>query len=404
MISANRRTQPVLTIVVLTASLIAALTSCSRSGNTASAAPPALDTTTSVGPVAAETASNVVVTASPTPNSTGVEAGGLIIVTTTGATIDDISVMDGIEEVDGEFSYGGARWASAAGTAPATTYSISVEMTGVDGGHISRSWTFTTAEATGDPFRTTIMPTDGQVVGVGMPVIVRLSKSIDEAKRADLLKRLDVTSTPAVEGAWRWMSPTELHWRPAEYWPSGTKVSVTSAIKGFNAGDGAWGAADVNVSYSIGDAHISTVDTQTHMMTITVNGEVVKEIPVSTGQAKYPTRSGIHVINEKNSSLIMDSATVGIPKGSPDYYRLDVKWAVRISNSGEFVHAAPWSVASQGKANVSHGCVNVSTENGQWFFEFSQIGDVVNVINSPVQLQPTNGLGDWQIPWAEWAN
>ena len=188
------------------------------------------------------------------------------------------------------------------------------------------------------------------------------------------------------------------------YWSAGTKVTVKAAIAGYNAGGGAWGVKDVTTTYAIGDAHVSKVDTQTHQMAVMNNGVVVRMFPVSTGRDKYPTKSGIHVTNEKLRTTTMDSATVGIPRNSPDGYYETVEWNVRISNSGEFVHAAPWSVDSQGRANVSHGCVNASTADAEWFYNFSQTGDVVEVVGSQEQLQPTNGIGDWQIPWATWAN
>ena len=139
-------------------------------------------------------------------------------------------------------------------------------------------------------------------------------------------------------------------------------------------------------------------------MSVYSNFQLVKTLPVSTGRDQYPTKAGTHVISEKAASVVMDSSTVGIPRGSSDGYYETVNWSLRISNSGEFVHAAPWSTSSQGSRNVSHGCVNLSDADGQWFFEFSRVGDIVQVNGSPEQLEPTNGIGDWQIPWASWPN
>jgi lipoprotein-anchoring transpeptidase ErfK/SrfK len=184
----------------------------------------------------------------------------------------------------------------------------------------------------------------------------------------------------------------------------GTKVTLTINFAGLNLGNGVWGVDGRTVNFTIGASHISTVDANTHEMTVTNNGAVVATYPVSTGRDKYPTKSGIHVVNEKDQSVIMDSATVGIPRDSPDGYYETVFWDVRISNSGEFVHAAPWSVGDQGSTNVSHGCVNLSTQNATNFFNFTQVGDVVQVVNTPDQLEPDNGYGDWQLPWAQWAN
>ena len=126
---------------------------------------------------------------------------------------------------------------------------------------------------------------------------------------------------------------------------------------------------------------------------------------VSTGRDKYPTKGGVHIVLEKNRIKIMDSATVGIPRNSPDGYYEKVPFSVRISNGGAFVHAASWSVRSQGVRNVSHGCVNMSPADAEWFYGLAKRGDVVNVINSPVRpVLWDAGMSDWNIPFAEWAN
>jgi len=253
-------------------------------------------------------------------------------------------------------------------------------------------------------FRAILSPGDDKVVGVGMPAIIKLSSAVPKAQHAAFVSRLKVITVPAVTGAWHWFSDTELHYRPATYWPAGTKIEVDAKIAGYTPGDGSFAVKDVNIKYAVGDAHVSTVDVNAHSMSVTNNGVVVKTIPVSTGRDQYPTHSGVHVASEKANPKIMDSSTVGIPRDGPGGYYESVPFSVRISNSGEFVHAASWSTGSQGNSNVSHGCVNVSPTDGQWFYDFTQIGDVVDVVGSPVQLEPTNGWGDWQIPWAQWAN
>ncbi len=246
---------------------------------------------------------------------------------------------------------------------------------------------------------------EGSTYGVGMPIVVTLNHPIAPAQRA-VEKRLVVTTDNGTTGAWHWFSDTSVHWRPgpATYWPAHTKVTLAVNFAGLDAGNGVWGVNGRTVDFSIGDSHVSTVDSLAHTMTVATNGVVVNTIPVSTGRDKYPTKAGIHVVSDKAPSVTMDSATVGIPRNSPDGYYETVLWATRISNSGEFVHAAPWSVGDQGSDNVSHGCVNVSTADGEWFFNYSQIGDVVDVINTPDTLAPDNGYGDWQLPWSQWAN
>lgn len=294
-------------------------------------------------------------------------------------------------------------WQAVGGFVPSTAYTVAATVLDALERPSTRTFTFTTAAPAGE-LHTTLNVGNGGVYGVGMPIIVQLNHPVTADKHALLTQRLTVTADRPVNGAWRWFSDSEVHWRPDVFWATGTRVTLTIDFAGFNAGSGIWGVDGRTVSFGIGDAHVSTVDVNTHTMTVTSNGQVVRTIPVSTGRDAYPTKSGTHVVNEKAQKVIMDSATVGIPRDSPDGYYETVYWNVRISNSGEFVHAAPWSVASQGNTNVSHGCVNASDADAEWFYNFSQTGDVVQVNGSPEQLQPWNGYGDWQIPFAQWAN
>jgi lipoprotein-anchoring transpeptidase ErfK/SrfK len=285
---------------------------------------------------------------------------------------------------------------------PSTTYHVALAAT-IGDAAATRSWDFTTAAAS-KVLSVKLTPGDNATVGVGMPIVVKLNSPVADPERPVLEKRIVVTTNPPQAGAWHWFSPTELHWRPQNLWAAHTQVSVAANVAGFGSGEGAVAVSNVTTNWATGDAHISVVDSVKHIMAVSTNGVPVRLIKVSTGQAKYPTHSGVHVVSEKSPSVVMDSATVGIPRNSPDGYYETVKWDVRISNSGEFVHAAPWSVKSQGSSNVSHGCVNVSTADGEWFFNYSNPGEVVMITGTPLQLQPTNGIGDWQIPWAQWAD
>ncbi|HEY5050901.1 MAG TPA: L,D-transpeptidase, partial [Acidothermaceae bacterium] len=188
------------------------------------------------------------------------------------------------------------------------------------------------------------------------------------------------------------------------YWPAGDVVTLHANLKGVDAGKGVWGTEDRTLNFSIGDSQISTVNAVTHEMSVVVNGAVARTFAVSTGRDKYPTTSGIHVVLDREPSVIMNSATVGIPKGSPDYYYETVLWDVRISWSGEYVHSAPWSVSAQGRANVSHGCVNVGPADAQWFYNLSRRGDIVVVTGTPRPLESGNGWTDWNMSWAQWVS
>jgi lipoprotein-anchoring transpeptidase ErfK/SrfK len=150
---------------------------------------------------------------------------------------------------------------------------------------------------------------------------------------------------------------------------------------------------------------ISTVDVTAHVMSIRRNGTLLRVAKVSTGRDKYPTKGGVHIVLEKANPQIMDSETVGIPRDSPDGYYEKVPDSVRISNGGAFVHAASWSVQSQGVANVSHGCVNMSPADAHWFYGLAKRGDIVNVIHASVQpVLWDAGMADWNITFSDWAN
>src|SRR5262249_42322878 len=195
----------------------------------------------------------------------------------------------------------------------------------------------------------------GALVGVGMPLRVVFTKKVTD--RAAVERALEVTSSIPVEGAWRWFSATEIHYRPKSYWPAGAHVSVTFHLAGVDAGGGGWGDHDRSYAFDITPvATVSTVDITAHTMTVRRDGQVARVIPITTGKDGYLTRGGTKVIITKERTRLMDSATVDIPPDSPDAYHITVEYALRLTWSGEFVHAAPWSVSHQGHENVSHGC------------------------------------------------
>jgi lipoprotein-anchoring transpeptidase ErfK/SrfK len=244
----------------------------------------------------------------------------------------------------------------------------------------------------------------GGTVGIGQPIVVNLDRWVPEKRRAAVESGLLVKTTPHVVGAWHWMSGQSAHWRPPHYWKPGTKVRVSSYLQGVNIGHHTYGPVGRHhTSFTIGAAHVSEADQAAHQMRVYDNGKLIKTFPISTGRAQYPTMDGIHIALDRQQVVEMDSATVGIPKGSPGYYDEIVYWDVRISNGGEFVHAAPWSVGSQGSVNVSHGCVNLSTTNAEWFYNWSRLGDIVDVYNGvrPPEVGDA-GTADWNMSWKQW--
>lgn len=240
-------------------------------------------------------------------------------------------------------------------------------------------------------------------MGVGMPAYVKFSRAIPKEYRASIEEHAKVTVTPAQEGAWGWISDTELLYRPKEYWKPGTKISLDLRWLGVQATENTWLKKDVPGTFSIRDvSRVIKVDIANYTTTIVDNGETVKTLPSTTGKEDFVTRSGTKLILEKYDSLKMDSETIAIPSGSSEAYNMDVQYAMRVTWTGEFIHAAPWSVSSQGKANVSHGCVGLSTDNAGWLYEGTSIGDVVEFTGSERKMEPSEGLGVWLYSWDEW--
>jgi len=313
-----------------------------------------------------------------------------------GDHLESVTLRRSGELVSGAFDSSRQTW-TARQLVPGSSYVLAAVLSGA-GAPWRRS--FTTAPPT-RTLRTSIVPSDEATVGVGMPVVVSFNHPVH--RRAAVERALRVETTSPVTGAWRWSSDRSVTFRPATYWPGNTRVRVGVALAGVDAGGGVWGVANpAPVHFSTGDAVISRVDLTAHQLTVAVNGAVVRTIPVTGGRPGMTTRSGISVISQKYADIRMDSETVGYRKGSTNYYDLPVHWAMRITSSGEFLHAAPWSVAAQGRQNVSHGCVGMSPADARWLYQHSSIGDVVEVVGSRRALEPGNGWTDWNVSWREW--
>jgi lipoprotein-anchoring transpeptidase ErfK/SrfK len=339
----------------------------------------------------------------PANKATGVRPDAHAKVVASGGTIRSVRVTgpDG-KPLAGKFADSQRSWTSTATLSLATRYKISVLGENPAGVVTRKTSSFTTLQPAAT-LAASVMPLNGETVGIGMPIAIFFNQPV--SNRAAVERRLHVTTTGTIQGAWRWFNDKEIHYRPKAYWPTGTRVTLNVNLNGVDAGNGIWGQRDRQIAFTIGQAHVSVVNVNSHNMRVTSGGKTVKVFPMSAGRPKYPTTNGIHFTLEKAKTVIMDSATVGIPRDAPDGYYETVHWNVRISNTGEFVHAAPWSVGSQGSANVSHGCVNLSVANATWFYNFSQRGDIVQVVGSP--KQPNGwalGMVDWNMPWSQWVS
>ncbi|MBZ5736748.1 L,D-transpeptidase [Nocardioides mangrovi] len=325
-----------------------------------------------------------------------------LAVTVSNAELDSVKVTSAAGAVAGDLAANKMSWRASDLLEPGAAYAVTTTATGSDGTAISRTTRFHTQALTLDQQTyPSLAPLQGETVGVGMPVIATFDVPVKD--KAAFEKHMTVTSQPAQQGSWHWLSDTEAHWRPKSYWKPGTKVHVDLDVNGVDAGNGIYGQESRDIDFKIGDAHIYKVNTVTDQMRVFSNGKLLRTIPITTGQQPaYTTRSGTKVIIEKFASKDMNSETVGIT-GADAYNIEGVKWAMRLTYSGEFIHAAPWSVGSQGVANVSHGCTGMSTENAGWLYAMSRRGDVVEYTGTDRPMTLDNGYGDWNETYKKYA-
>ncbi|MDI9885010.1 Ig-like domain-containing protein [Streptomyces sp. HNM0645] len=385
----QRRTIPMVALASAAALLVAG---CSSAGATGSS-------TEGAGKTAKETAK------SGGPSSIAIDSGtsGKIAVKAEGGVLTSVDVSaPGPGKVEGALSDDKSVWTSTTPLAPGATYTISAQGTGVDGAPLSKSSSYTMPAAT-STFVGTYNVDKGSTVGVALPVSITFNKPIHD--KAAVERKLNVTSSPAVEGAWSWMKDRDgkdrIDYRPKEYWKPGTDVTLRMDLVGVDAGGGLYGTQQRVVNFRVGDAVTSTVDVVKKTMTVSRNGKVLRTLKVSTGKETFETWNGTMVVLGKVPSIRMDSSTVGI--FGPEAYDLeDVKWDVQLTPSGTYAHAAPWNEGKFGRINASHGCIGMSTADAKWFYDQVRFGDPVTVVNSTDTVAVNNGYGAWNVDWETW--
>jgi lipoprotein-anchoring transpeptidase ErfK/SrfK len=345
------------------------------------------------------------ITASIPARATDVKVNRTLRLNVSDGTFQAVTVVAKSGRVEGTMSPDKLSWQSTTRLQPGETYRVHGVAVDAKGKDADYRTTFRT-QALGLDEQTfpSFFPLPGATVGVGMPAIIRFDVPV--SNKASIERHLHVTSVPAQPGSFHWISDTEVHWRPKDYWQAGTKVTVNADVDSIPAGNGVFGQKSRINTFTVGRSMVSKVDTKTDQMRVFRDGKLVRTIPITTGeQPKYTTRSGVKVIVEKYRKKRMNSETIGIDPNGPEGYNLaGVEYAMRITYSGEFVHAAPWSVGSQGRANVSHGCTGMSTANAEWLYNQTLIGDVVEYTGTTKPMTLTNGIGDWNLPFAQYAD
>lgn len=246
---------------------------------------------------------------------------------------------------------------------------------------------------------------DGQTVGVAAPIILQFDAAIADEDKAAVEKSLKVTTTPQVEGSWAWLPDeaggSRVHWRTKEYYPAGTTVHVDADMYGVKFGPSAYGAADSTLDFTIGRRQVVKAEASSHRIQVITDEGVIMDFPCSYGEGdldRNVTRSGIHVVTEKYEDFYMTNPAAG-------YANVHERFAVRISNNGEFIHCNPNSIGAQGNTNVTNGCINLNLENSQQYFNTAMYGDPVEVTGTRIQLSYADGdIWDWAVDWNEWVS
>jgi lipoprotein-anchoring transpeptidase ErfK/SrfK len=336
----------------------------------------------------------------PGAGATGVNPTAPVAVRVANGTFAQVALADDKgRAVPGALSDDRTRWTASERLAYGRHYTWSGTATGENGTAAPLEGGFDTVAPTRQ-LRGVLNIGDGRTVGVAAPIEVQFDGHVTD--RAAVEKALSVTTSTPVEGAWGWLPDenggSRVHYRPKQYWPANTEVTVSAALFGVDYGGGAFGRSDVSSSFTIGRNQVVKADANSHQLVVLRDGKQVASYPASYGLAADPdrnTRSGIHVVSEKFTDKRMVSQQFD--------YDVQEKWAVRMSNNGEFIHSNPNTVGVQGSSNVTHGCINLSIDNAKAYYDTALYGDPVEVTGTPVKLASRDGdIWDWTLSWDQW--
>ncbi len=353
----------------------------------------------------------VSITTTPVDGATGVSPIGPVTASVSHGTFQTVTLTNPEGRiVQSTLSPDRKTWRASEPLGYGRTYRLEAAATG-NGAHTTRvSLSFTTLQPADTIYPSFFPSPDMTQIGIGQPMVVIFDKPPPDRAAAE--RALKVTTVPAVKGSWYWMDNRTVHYRPKTFWKPGTKITVEANVYGVDFGEDMYGETDRVLRVTVGPSKIAKIDDATKQMRIYVDGQLVNTVPVSMGMDKsvtvkdkeisFLTPSGTYVVQEKYKVKQMSSASYGLPTDYDLGYDKAIPLAVRISNSGIFVHSAPWSVNDQGVRNVSHGCININPTAARWFYDNFSYGDIVTVTGTASTLQPDDGFGDWNIPWSQW--
>ncbi|NUR57756.1 MAG: L,D-transpeptidase family protein [Catenulispora sp.] len=351
-------------------------------------------------PTAPSSASPPVVTITPAADAADIDPDSQVQVSVANGKLDSVTAtLTGGSAIQGQMDATATSWTSSGALGTNKTYSVSVVAENADGAKSTTTSKFTTSKPSAI-YRGTYTPDPGAVVGVAQPISINFSKAITD--KAAVERGLSVEATPAVKGSWYWYGNQRVDYRPQDFWTPGTKVTLHMHLDGVKSGN-AYGDQNRDVAFSISPhAIVATADVAAKTMTVTQDGVVLKKLLISAGKPGFDTWNGTMVVQRKVDDITMDSKTVGI-FGTDGYLVKDVRYAVQLTDSGTYVHAAPWNEGKFGRVNGSHGCIGLSLSDAAWFYKTVGLGDPVIVKNSDEKVvRSNNGFADWNISWSAW--
>ncbi|MFD8763373.1 Ig-like domain-containing protein [Streptomyces mirabilis] len=388
------------------------LSACSSGGGSKASASDGETSQAQADAAAAKKSSQAQIKITPADGSDNASINNAAAVTVSKGTLTAVTMTTASgTPVSGQISADKKSWKPTSALDRATTYKVAAEATDSAGLVAHENASFTTVSPA-NSFIGNFTPEDGSTVGVGMPVSINFNKAI--TNKAAVQKGITVSSSSGQEVVGHWFNANRLDFRPENYWIGGSTVTLKLNLDGVQGASGVYGVQQKTVTFKIGRNQVSIVDAQSKTMKVTQDGKTIKTIPISSGSPEHKTYQGQMVISEKFKETRMNGSTVGFTKtdGKGEYDIKDVPHAMRLSNSGTFIHGNYWGAKSIfGAVNTSHGCVGLSDTKGAgdpntpaaWFYDHSLIGDVVVVKNTGDKtIAPDNGLNGWNLSWSAW--
>ncbi|MFJ6282184.1 Ig-like domain-containing protein [Pseudarthrobacter oxydans] len=323
----------------------------------------------------------------------------------TNGTIERVTLTSTTgEAVGGSIDPAGTGWTAAGPLKFNTDYSYTYVVKDGAGRETSTTQAFSTVSSSHEA-DAAIYPLDGMKVGVGQPLQVIFSEPV--VNREAVEKAISITSSAGQAGAFHWHSDTMVRYRPENFWAANSTIAMDMKLFGVDLGNGQIANFNKKVNISIGDKKVAAADSAAHTFTLSVNDQVVKTLPVSMGDKRFPSARGYGVLMEKKRYDHFRASSIGLKPDDPAYYGdVDVEYTIRLTLSGAYIHQALESAYPFiGNANVSHGCIGFAPDGAAWVFDNMGTGDVVQIVNTEGDYAAhDDGFGDWNIPWSEYDN